>query len=159
MKWKSIWEEVKKRLNNITDDETDEENLHRVKDAKTIELLEHYRELGNIMSKEGTWETKDYSDRVKHIDAIMDFDCGGDANCEQYKRFFIDKSTIVHRPPQQSNGSNVIVAQNVMTPMKPMQWHGNPGHGGRRRPKHSKKHSKKSRKSKSRRHSNKSRRH
>ena len=157
MKWKSIWEEVKKRLDNITDDVTDEENLHRVKDAKTIELLEHYRELGNIMSKEGTWETKDYSDRAKHINAIMDFDCEGDIHCNNMKKFFIYESTIVHRPPQQSNGSNVIVAQNVMTPMKPMQWH---GHGGRRRPKHSKKHSKKSKKhSKKSRKSKKSRRH
>lgn len=149
--------QVDDKLEKITDDEGDEENLHRVNDEKTIKLFEFYQKLGNLMyRKVGAWDNEDHKNYHKYINAIMDFDCGDDANCKQYKEFFKDKSGIVHRPPKEVAGSNVIVGPSSFTPKQQMEWH---GHGGRRQTKQYKKHSKQSKKSKSRRHSKKSRRH
>lgn len=109
-----ILKEVTEKLERITDDESDEENLHRVNDAKTIELFKLYHNLGNLMyHKEGQWNREDYKNHRKYIDAIIDFDCGGDANCEQYKQIFIEKSTIVNRPPKETVTPNVYNVQRM----------------------------------------------
>ena len=80
-----LLENITKRLANITDDENDldEDKLQRISDAKTIELFRHYQKLAKLMFHQGEWKRTDYSDRVKYIDDIIDFDCGNDDFCKK----------------------------------------------------------------------------
>lgn len=154
MQWEPIWKQVNVKLHNITNDDNDKENLHKDNDAKTIKLLEHYRDLGTIMSKT-KWDPKDYADRIKHIDAIMDFDCNKDEYCETMQQFFIQRSGIVHRKPIETVTPHVYNAQrmNFDAPKSNMMI----GLGGRKASKKSSRKTKsrkyrKSKKTKSRRH-------
>jgi hypothetical protein len=150
-----LLKKVTQKLDKITVDEKDEENLHHINDVKTIELLKLYQKLGNLMyNHEGEWEPADYENRIKYIDGIIDFDCGDDVNCEQYKDVFIKKSTIVYRPTKETVTPQVYNARrmNFNAPNVSMI-----GLGGRKGSKKSSRKTK-SRKTKSRKY-RKSRRH
>ena len=152
-----ILKEVTRKLDTITVDEKDEENLHQINDAKTIELLTLYQKLGNLMyNHEGKWEPEDYKDYKKYIDAIMDFNCEDDDNCKQYKEFFIKKSGIVHRETKEPVTPHVYNAQR-MNFDAPNMSNRMIGLGGRKASKKSRK--TKSKKSKKYRKCRKSRRH
>ena len=151
-----ILKEVTQKLDTITVDEKDEENLHHINDAKTIELLKLYQKLGNLMyNHEGKWEPKDYKYYEEYINEIMDFNCEDDANCEQYKDFFIKRSTIVHRLTKEPVTPHVYNAPR-MNFNAPNMSNKMIGLGGRKASKKSRKtkskKSKKSNKKKSRRH-------
>jgi hypothetical protein len=153
-----ILKEVTQKLDTITVDEKDEENLHHINDAKTIKLFKLYQKLGNLMynhNHEVKWEPKDYKDYEEYIDAIMDFNCEDDANCEQYKDVFIKKSTIVHRVTKEPVTPHVYNAPR-MNFNAPNMSNKMIGLGGRKASKKSRKtkskKSKKSKKTKSRRH-------
>ena len=105
----TILNAVTKKLNNITYDENDEENLHHDNDAKTIELLKLYHKLGDLMNTNPT----DYETRNEYINAIMDFNCEDDANCKQYKNTLINKSTFVFRPTKETVTPQVYNARRM----------------------------------------------
>jgi len=138
-----LLENITKRLANITDDEndSDEKKLQRISDEKTIELFGYYQKLANLMLfHKGEWNSTDYSDHSKYVNAIMDFDCGNDDFCKANKINLMSQSTLLYRKPQTTTTKFDLTKMDFNPPKRPPV-----PEGGRGR-----KVSNKSRKSKSR---------
>jgi hypothetical protein len=111
-----LLENITVRLANVTDDEndSDKEKLQRISDAKTIELFRYYQKLANLMLfHEGGWNSTDYSDHAKYVNAIMDFDCGNDDFCKENKINLMSKSTLLHIKPQTTSAKSVFNFTNM----------------------------------------------